>query len=118
MTHYKEVCKCGKVLKQCRCPGKKEIRVADKCEHDWKQALVDELDEQYDIAANVVGRSVEIEMPSTRHVVDVVHSDLYGFITSLRVYDETGGVLTENTLETCVKRESLADDIASLYNSY
>jgi hypothetical protein len=120
MTHFKEVCKCGKVIMQCRCPGQKEIRVTDRCEHDWSQALVDELDEQYDVPASVEGnivKKVEIDLPG-RHYLDITNHNLYGFIVTLTICDETGGVIAEKDLLVGVKQENLASDVAGIYNSY
>jgi len=118
MSHYKELCKCGMVLKQCRCPGPKEIRVTDKCEHDWAQVLEDELDEQYDIAANAGRNVVEVELPATRHWLEIALTNVYGFVITLNIADETGGLMKDVDLYSCVKREDLADTIHSLYTSY
>lgn len=122
MSHYKEVCKCGKVIMQCRCPGPKEIRVTDRCEHNWVAELEKELYEQYGIAIGVGGNSyrkyVEVELPATRHTLEVELTNVYGFVITLMIADETGGLLKEIDLYSCVKREDLADTIHSLYNSY
>lgn len=85
---------------------------------NWKQTVVDELDEQYDIAANVVKNTVEVEMPSTRHVIEISLSNLYGFVISLTISDETGGVIYDNSIASCVRLENIASDVAGMYNSY
>jgi len=122
VTHYKEVCKCGIMVAQCRCPGQKVVRVTDRCDHKWAQALEDELSEQYDVPANAVVRPhhqhVEVELPATRHSLDISLTNVYGFVITLSIGDETGGLLKEIDLYSCVKREDLADTIHSLYTSY
>ncbi|AXG66350.1 hypothetical protein SEA_ANNADREAMY_226 [Streptomyces phage Annadreamy] len=122
MKHYKHVCKCGKLIAQCRCPGDKEVQVSTTCEHkDWTQALEDELSEEYNVPANSVGqivKYVEVEIPATRHSLDIRNHSLYGFIITLYIADETGGVMVEKELYIGVKESDLADTVHSLYTSY
>jgi hypothetical protein len=89
--------------------------------NDWAQALEDELSEQYGVPANALGkhvRYVEVELPADRHMLDIRSHSLYGFIITLYVSDQTGGLLKEVDLYTCVKQEDLADTIHSWYSSY
>ena len=123
MKHFKNICKCGIVTAQCRCPSEsKTVHIAEKCEHNWAQELEDELSEQYDISANanvkMYSQWLEVELPATRHTLDVGLTNVYGFVISLNIGDETGGVLKEIDLYSCVKREDLADTISNIYNSY
>jgi hypothetical protein len=87
----------------------------------WVERLLDELSEEYDIPGNVMGNHVqyvEVELPSTRHVLQVSNHSLYGFIMTLIVSDETGGVMKEMTLYTAVRQERLASLIDDFYRSY
>lgn len=88
--------------------------------NEWTDELVNELEEQYGISASVSGnfvKSVELDLPGS-HKLDVTKHSLYGFILTLTIGDETGGVAYEVTLATCVNQENLADDVAGIYNSY
>lgn len=121
MSHGKVVCKCGKVVSQCRCmKGHGNVTYTDKCEHEWWNDLEKELDEQYDVAAywDKRGRYLEIDLSATRHKLEVSLTNVYGFVISLVILDETGGVLVEKDLYSCVKRDQLADTIHSVYTSY
>jgi hypothetical protein len=117
--HFKTICKCGIVVMQCKCPANdKVVDVIAKCEHNWSGALKHELSEEYNIPSNATGNVVEVELPSTRHWLEIALTNVYGFVISLAIGDETGGVLVEKDLYSCVKREQLAETIASIYNSY
>lgn len=91
-------------------------------DNSWAQELEDELSEQYYVPANVSGgkyvKYVEVELPATRHSLEVRNHSLYGFMITLFIGDETGGLLKEIDLYTCVKPEDLADTVHSLYTSY
>lgn len=90
-------------------------------DNSWVQPLEDELSEEYDIPANVMGnhvKYVEIELPATRQVLNVSNHSLYGFMMTLVVSDETGGVLKEMTVYTAVRQERLASLIDDFYRSY
>lgn len=119
-AHFKDICKCGIVGAQCRCPGDKVVRVLDVCHHEWWNDIEKELDEQYDIASywDKKNRYLEIDLSATRHKLEVSLTNVYGFVISLVISEETGGVMVETSLYSCVKRENLADTIHSLYNSY
>lgn len=89
--------------------------------NEWAQALEDELSEQYNVPANALGkhvRYVEVELPGTRHSLDVRLHNLYGFIVTLNVGDETGGLLIERDIYIGVRQSDLADTIHSFYSSY
>lgn len=117
--HFKTLCKCGILIGQCRCPAEyKRVDVPATCEHDWPTALEDELSEEYDVPANVSGRVVEVELPATRQWLEVALTNVNGFVVTLNIGDETGGVLKSVDLYSCVKRENLADTVSNIYNSY
>ncbi|AXH49345.1 hypothetical protein HWB76_gp055 [Streptomyces phage Blueeyedbeauty] len=121
MSHGKVVCKCGKVIQQCRCmEGHKNITYTDRCEHEWWTELENELDKEYDVASywDKENRYLEIDLPVGRHTLEVALTNVYGFVISLVITDETGGMMVEKDLHSCVKREHLADTIHSLYTSY
>jgi hypothetical protein len=87
---------------------------------EWADDVVKELDEQYNVPANVEGnivKKVEIDLPG-KHYLDITNHSLYGFIVTLTICDETGGVIAEKELLIGVKREDLASDVAGIYNSY
>lgn len=88
--------------------------------NDWSDKLVAELDSEYDVPANVSGnivKKVEIDLPG-RHYLDITNHSLYGFIVTLTICDETGGVIVEKDLLVCANEKSLASDVAGIYNSY
>ncbi|QIQ63100.1 hypothetical protein SEA_MOAB_246 [Streptomyces phage Moab] len=122
MSHGKNICKCGKVLSNCRCAHDNIVTVTATCEHNWAVELKEELENEYGISsyANVKMHSqwLEVELPATRQTLDIGLTNVYGFVISLNVSDETGGVLKEVDLYSCVKREDLADTISNFYNSY
>ncbi len=35
MNHYKDICECGKIIRQCRCPGG-IIKIISPCPHKPK----------------------------------------------------------------------------------
>jgi hypothetical protein len=120
-VHFKQICKCGIVDFQCRCHAEnKRIDVLPTCKHEWWTDIENELDTQYDLAAywDKRGRYLEIDLPATRHKLEVSLTNVYGFVISLVITDETGGVFKEIDLYSCVKRENIADTIHSLYTSY
>lgn len=89
--------------------------------NEWAQALEDELSEQYNVPANALGKHVkyvEVELPATRHTLDIRKHNLYGFIITLYIADETGGVMVERDLYVGAKESDLADTVHSLYTSY
>lgn len=117
----KIVCKCGKVLLQCRCPEDHgNVTYTEKCDHQWWDDLEKELDEQYNLGSywDKKSRYLEIDLPASRHTLEVSLTNVYGFVISLVIADETGGVLKEIDLYSCVKREDLAETISNIYNSY
>ncbi|QOI67603.1 hypothetical protein SEA_BEUFFERT_235 [Streptomyces phage Beuffert] len=121
MSHGKHICKCGKVMMRCRCPKHDTIlSVTPTCEHEWAVDIEEELDKEYDIAgySGPTGKLLEVELPATRHTLYISLTNVYGFVITLNIGDETGGVLKEVDLYSCVKRENLADTIHSLYTSY
>ncbi|QNN99313.1 hypothetical protein SEA_FAUST_241 [Streptomyces phage Faust] len=121
MSHGKVVCKCGKVLMQCRCmKGHENVTYTDKCEHEWWTELENELDSQYDVASywDKKHRYLEVDLSAGRHKLEVSLTNVYGFVVSLVILDETGGVMVEKDLYSCVKREDLADTIHSVHTSY
>lgn len=88
---------------------------------DWAQSLEDELSEEYNVPANALGeyvRYVEVDLSATRHSLDIRNHSLYGFIITLYIADETGGVLVEKELYIGIKETDLADTVHSLYTSY
>lgn len=90
-------------------------------DNSWVEPLVDELSEEYDIPANGMGkhiRYVEVELPATRHTLQVSNHSLYGFMMSLCVFDASGGVLKDITLYTAVRQERIASLIDDFYKSY
>lgn len=118
--HYKEICKCGTVVAQCRCPGTKKVTVLEQCNHKWAVDVERELEEQYGIASHVVGlysQSLQVEL-SGRHRLDVELTNVYGFVITLSIGDETGGLLKEIDLYSCVGKNNLADTIRSIHASY
>lgn len=119
MSHGVTLCKCGTVVAQCRCmEGHKNVSYVQKCEHNWTQELENELSEQYNVPANAGRRVLEVELPATRHWLEVALTNLYGFVITLNIADETGGLMKDVDLYSCVKREDLAETISSIYNSY
>lgn len=124
MTHFAELCGCGIVLSTCRCPAiNKKLTVLQTCKHDdnWAQKLEAELSEQYDIAANANirphGQSLDVELNGSRQLLAVEVHSLYGYIVSLKMYDETGGLIVEADLFTGVDYD-IATTIDSIYRSY
>lgn len=120
-VHFKQICKCGIVDFQCRCPAEnKRIDVLPVCNHEWWTDIENELDSEYDVAAywDKKSRYLEIDLPASRHTLEVSLTNVYGFVISLVIADETGGVLKEIDLYSCVKREDLAETISNIYNSY
>jgi hypothetical protein len=90
-------------------------------DNTWVEPLIDELSEEYDIPANSMGKHVqyvEVELPATRHVLEICHHSLYGFMVNLRISDETGGILKDMTVYTAVYQERLASLIDDFYRSY
>jgi hypothetical protein len=96
--------------------------VEDVCAHDWATALENELDEQYSIPSHAVNkmysRWLEVELPATRHTLNVSLTNIYGFVITLSIHDETGGLIKEIDLYSCVGINNLADTIDSIYGSY
>lgn len=87
----------------------------------WIEPLIDELSEEYDIPANSMGnhvKYVEVELPATRQILNISSHSLYGFIMTLVLSDETGGVMKEMTLYTAVRQERLVSLIDDFYRSY
>lgn len=118
-AHFKNVCKCGDIVSECRCPGTKEIRIENSCGHLWANDIEKELDEQYDIASySVKGKSLEVDLPASRQSLVVTLTNVYGFVVTLYIYDETGGSIKDIDLYTCVAKKDLAETISTLYNSY
>jgi hypothetical protein len=88
--------------------------------NDWAQKLENELDDQYDIASywDKDRRCLEIDTPASRHKLEVSLTNVYGFVLSLVIGDETGGVLKDVDLASCIRSEHLADTIHSFYTTY
>jgi hypothetical protein len=121
VSHGKVMCKCGTVIRQCRCmQGHSNVTYIDKCDHEWWTEVENELDTEYDVAAywDRKHKYLEVDLFASRHKLEVSLTNVYGFVISLVILDETGGVMVEKDLYSCVKRENLADTIHSLYNSY
>lgn len=125
MNHFAKLCGCGMVLETCRCPAiNKKLTVSDTCEHNdnWAQKLEIELSEQFDIPANTnirpYGQTVQVELNGVRQVLDVMRSSLYGFVLTLRMYDETGGPIVESEICIGLHKDQLATTIDSIYRSY
>lgn len=121
MSHGRVVCKCGVTITQCRCPKNHPIlSVEQNCDHKWGLDIENELDEQYNLAAysGKSGRELEIDLPANRHSLYVSLTNIYGYVISLKIHDETGGLLKEVDLYTCVAKQNLADTIHSVYTSY
>ena len=123
--HFANLCGCGIVLSTCRCPSiNKKITVSDECEHgnNWAQKLENELSEQYDVPANArlrpYGQNLEVEVNGVRQILDVQFFSLYGFIITLCMFDETGGLVVETELYHGLNENQLADTIHSVYNSF
>lgn len=120
-AHFKQICKCGIVDFECRClADNKRIDVLPTCEHSWWLDIEKELDEQYDIASywDKRFRYLEIDVPAGRQKLEISLTNVYGFVISLVMIDESGGVTKDVDLYSCVKREDLADTISNIYNSY
>lgn len=124
MSHFAKLCGCGIVLETCRCPAiNKRLTVSATCVHDdnWAQILETELSEQYDIPANANirphGQSLNVELNGSRQVLAIEVHSLYGYIVSLKMYDETGGLIVEADLFTGVNYD-LASTVDSIYRSY
>jgi len=119
--HFKQICKCGIVEFECRCSAEnKRVDTLMTCSHEWWEDIITELDEQYDIAAywDKRHRYLEIDLPASRHSLEVSLTNVYGFVISLVITNETGGVMKDITIFSCVNRKNLATDIHSVYNSY
>lgn len=119
--HFRQVCKCGIVDFECRCDTpNKRVDTLRTCSHEWWTTIENELDEQYGIAAywDKNNRYLEIDLPASRHTLHVSLTNVYGFVISLVISDQTGGILKDIDLYSCVKRENIADTIHSVYNSY
>lgn len=122
MSHFAKLCGCGIVLEQCCCQAiNKKLTVLETCAHDtnWAQKLETELSEQYDIPANANirphGQNLDVELNGSRQILAVEVHSLYGYIVSLKMYDETGGLIVEADLFT---DHDLASTIDSIYRSY
>jgi len=121
IQHFKQICKCGIVDFECKCSApNKRIDTLMTCSHEWWEDIITELDEQYDIAAywDKRHRYLEIDLPASRHSLEVSLTNVYGFVISLVITNETGGVMKDITIFSCVNRKNLATDIHSVYNSY
>ena len=121
MSHGRHVCKCGITLSSCKCPKNHPIlSVSETCDHKWAVDVEEELDREYDIPAysGKFGRSLEVETPATRHTLHVSLTNLYGFVITLRIADETGGIIVDQDVASCLAKKDVADKIHSLYTSY
>jgi len=120
-NHGRVVCKCGVTISSCKCPKNHPIlSVEQNCNHKWALDVENELDEQYDIASysGKSGRMLEVDLPVSRHSLHVSLTNIYGYVISLLIHDETGGLLKEVDLYTCQGKQDLAETISSLYTSY
>lgn len=124
MQHFANLCGCGIVLSNCKCPAvNKKLTVLQSCEHgnNWAQKLEEELSEQYDIPANALFRPynqhLEVELNGAREILDVQYFTLYGFMITLCLFDETGGLIRETELYSTLEECQLADTIHSVYSA-
>lgn len=97
--------------------------MVDSLQHeaDWSELLSKQLESEYGISSEITGNYVkrmEIDLPASRHSLEVSLSSVYGFIITLYIADETGGVLVEKDLYTAVKQDDLYDTIYNVYVSY
>jgi hypothetical protein len=121
VSHGRHVCKCGITLSSCKCPKNHPIlSVSETCDHKWAVDIEEELDREYDIASysGKSGRLLEVDLPVGRHSLHVSLTNIYGYVISLLIHDETGGLLKEVDLYTCLGKQDIADTVHSLYTSY